>query len=68
MLKEVDIEGKVMDVICQGGKPKGNINNSYIMEDRPNNMGIVAYNLMKHYHSSMAELVITKGSRTHPQM
>ena len=57
-----------MDVIRQGGRPKGNINNINIMEDRPNNKGVVAYNLIKHHQSSMAGIVITKDSRAHTQM
>ena len=37
MLKEVVIEGEVVDVICQGERPKGNINNRDNTEDHPNN-------------------------------
>ena len=68
MLKELAIEGEGVDVILQGGRPKGNINNRDIMEDQPKNMGVVAYNLTKHHHINMAEIVITKDSRAHPQM
>ena len=42
ILKVVDIEGKVVDVIRQGGRPKGNINNRDSMEDRHKNMGVLA--------------------------
>ena len=70
MLKEVVIECEVVDVIPRGGRPKGNINNRYNMEDCPNNTVIVAYNLIKHQYSSMEEILITKDkdSRAHPQM
>ena len=58
---------------CRGdylprGAEKGNINNRYNIEDHPNNMVVLVYNLIKHHHSSMSEIVITKNSRAYPQM
>ena len=68
MFNEVVVEGEVVDVICQGGWAKGNINNRDNMEDRPNNIMVVVYNFIKHHHSSMDKIVITKDSRAHPKM
>ena len=68
MLKEVGIEGEVVDVILQGGWHKGNINNMYSMEDQHSNMGVVTYNLTTHHNISMDEVLTTKSSSTRPQM
>ena len=46
ILKEVVIKDEVVDVIRQVKLPKGNINNKDNMEDHPNNMAVVAYNLI----------------------
>ena len=70
ILKEVVIEDEAVDIIRQGELPKGNINSRDNVEDLPNNMVVVAYKLIKHQHSSMDEIVITKDkdSRAHPQI
>ena len=68
MIKEVVIEGEAVDVILQGGRTKGNINNRDNKEERLKNMVVVVYNLIKYHHSSMAEKVTTKDSRSHTQM
>ena len=68
MLKEVVIQDEVVEVICQGELHRVNINNKENMEDHPNNIVVVAYNLIKQQHRSMDGILITKDFRAHPQM